>query len=479
MAAQSSAPSDDEADAMKILSDVVLRTQTDERLITLAGRGSAAAFEALVQRYRRPLQAYCRRMLVSDGRTDDVVQHALLNAWTALQAGTTVREPRAWLYRITHNQAISALREPEYDFDELTESLRGAEAPESQLEQRMLIRETLAAVAALPARQQEVILRTAVEGQSYEEVAAALDLSSHAVRGLVHRARTSLRSALAAVTPTPFVLWAAGNAQRGGGLQQWLGISLTGGATGGAAVALKSATVLATSAAIVGGTLAGPLRPPVSARAIHHPARASMRSPAARLIVGSAATVRPSQTRTVALTGTASTSAAGRVSATIRPATRNPPGAGRSSGEANTGMRRRAAGALHSAAGPAPGANSFSRRSAFGSPAPATSTAGTLGGTRGQADVADSAGSATHPGEANSTAGATRGAPSTGKPTTTRTSANPGDAGSKPNSSQASTPDAAPSDESATATTSTPTSGRGAHGGSFATPVTPAVITKP
>jgi RNA polymerase sigma factor (sigma-70 family) len=238
---------------IRTVSGVVLRAQSDERLVTLAATGSDVAFEALVHRYRRALHNHCR-LLIADSRSEDIVQQALLDAWSALQRGTEVREPRAWLYRITHHRAVAALRQPEYDYDTLSESLRGAAAaPEAELEQRVLMRETIAAVAALPSRQREAILRTAVEGQTYEEVAAALQLSDHAVRGLVHRARASLRATLAAITPTPVVLWAAGQPGRTASLAQWVGTSLAGGTTGGAAVALKGAAVLATSAAIIGG----------------------------------------------------------------------------------------------------------------------------------------------------------------------------------------------------------------------------------
>jgi DNA-directed RNA polymerase specialized sigma24 family protein len=90
------------------------------------------------------------------------VQQALLNAWTALRAGTEVREMRSWLYRITHNQAISALRRSGYDFEELSEAVSVSE----DLDRGMLIRETLAAVAALPDLQREAIVRTAVDGRS-------------------------------------------------------------------------------------------------------------------------------------------------------------------------------------------------------------------------------------------------------------------------------------------------------------------------
>lgn len=238
-----------------MLSAAVLLTQSDERLAALAADGSEAAFEAIVQRYRRTMLGYCRRMLLSDARAEDAVQQTFINAWASLLGGTEVRSVKAWLYRITHNQAVSALRTPGYDFDELGDSLRGTDAPESDLERRTLMRETLAAVAALPELQREAILRTAVDGATYEETAAALGLSDQAVRGLVYRARCSLRAGLASIAPSPLVLWAASQARRGTGMGAISELLAGGGTAGGAAIVLKSAAVIATSAAVVGGTL--------------------------------------------------------------------------------------------------------------------------------------------------------------------------------------------------------------------------------
>ncbi len=68
------------------------------------------AFEVLVQRYSQELTRYCRRMGLSDSRAEDVLQHAFLRAWMALEAGTEVRELRPWLYRIVHNTAVNVMR---------------------------------------------------------------------------------------------------------------------------------------------------------------------------------------------------------------------------------------------------------------------------------------------------------------------------------------------------------------------------------
>jgi Sigma-70 region 2 len=51
-----------------------LRLQSDEKLIDLIRAGDEAAFEALVQRYRSRLLAFCGHMLRSREDAEDVLQ---------------------------------------------------------------------------------------------------------------------------------------------------------------------------------------------------------------------------------------------------------------------------------------------------------------------------------------------------------------------------------------------------------------------
>src|SRR5919197_1769680 len=149
-------------------STVLLRTQTDERLVALARAGHDRAFEAIVERYRRPLLRVCRRIL-PEARAEDALQHALVAAWHGLRRGDDVQELRAWLYRITRNTALNQLRMSGYDLDELLDSLTAADDPEEEVLRRAVVRQTLAAVAALPERQREALLPTAISGHGQEE----------------------------------------------------------------------------------------------------------------------------------------------------------------------------------------------------------------------------------------------------------------------------------------------------------------------
>src|SRR3954447_15503180 len=196
-------------------SSVLLRTQSDERLVVLARAGHERAFEAIVERYRGALLRASRRYL-PEARAEDAIQQAFISAWTALQRGDDVRDLRAWLYRIVHNTALNQLRVAGYDYAELDDALRGTDAPQEEMERRAVVRQTLTGLAALPDRQREALLRVAVEGRSQEEVARELGVSEGAVRQLVHRARMTLRAAATAVTPLPLATWAAGAAASGG-----------------------------------------------------------------------------------------------------------------------------------------------------------------------------------------------------------------------------------------------------------------------
>src|SRR3954449_27356 len=242
-----------------LLSHAILRAQTDERLIELARERHERAFEVLVERYRKPLHRNVRGLL-PEARAEDAVQQTFINAWTALQRGVEVREPRAWLYRVAHNAALNALRVHGYEYAELQESLRSHLAgPEEDHERRWVMRRTLAGLAALPEAQREALLRTAVEGRSQEQVAAELGLSEGAVRGLVYRARTALRTAATALTPSPLLGWAVAFASGGepsSTTERIAEVAAGGGTAGAGAVLAKAGAVVAVTGALAGGAVA-------------------------------------------------------------------------------------------------------------------------------------------------------------------------------------------------------------------------------
>lgn len=232
----------------------LLLTQSDARLVALACDGHERAFEALVQRYKRPLLGHCRRLLLPHERAEDTLQQAWLQAWLALQGGVEVSDPRSWLYRIVHNTALNALRVSGYDYCTLSESLSGAEAPQADLDRRIAVREALAGLAALPPMQREALLRTAIEGASHAQAAEDLGVTETALRGLVYRARTTLRTAVTAITPPPLVAFAVGAGTRSTPFAESVaGAGASGGSAGLAGFLLKGGAVVMTAGTFATG----------------------------------------------------------------------------------------------------------------------------------------------------------------------------------------------------------------------------------
>jgi RNA polymerase sigma factor (sigma-70 family) len=253
----------------------VLLTQSDARLVAFARAGHERAFEALVRRYRGPLLGYCRRLLLSEERAEDALQQALMQAWLALRGGTEVQNAKAWLYRIVHNSALNALRVSGYDYCTLSESLSGADAPQEDLDRRIAVREALAGLAALPEMQREALLRTAIEGSSHQETARQLGLSETAVRGLVYRARATLRAAAGAIVPPPLVSWALESGSGGSGpAGERLAELGAGGSAGVAGLLLKGGAAAVTAGMLASGIAAVHAHPQQRGK---HAARASVR----------------------------------------------------------------------------------------------------------------------------------------------------------------------------------------------------------
>lgn len=236
--------------AARLAGSSLLRLQTDDRLVALARTGQGPAFAAIVERYHDELLRYAER-LVGPSRAEDVLQQALLNAHLAMPSTDDTLKLRPWLYRITHNVAVNVLRaaRPQTALDDR------AAAPgaiDEDVEVRQRLHAALEAIARLPEPQRDALTLRAIEGRSHEEVAAALGVTAGAARQQVHRARTTLRAAVSAVTPYSLL---ARFAMAGSG-SSLPTTELTAGAGVGAAGALTkvAATVLAAGALAGGAT---------------------------------------------------------------------------------------------------------------------------------------------------------------------------------------------------------------------------------
>jgi RNA polymerase sigma factor (sigma-70 family) len=235
----------------------LLGTQSDERLVDLLRAGSEPAFEAIVSRYRDPLLRYCSALLGRE-RAEDAVQQTFVKAYHAMNRDDRPLLLKPWLYRIAHNTAHNALRDDARLEEPLGDQAAAAERPELVVERRERLRSVLASVQDLPPRQRDALVLRELEGRSYEEISAALGVGGGAVRQLLNRARTTLRTAATAVTPIGLLLRLP-TAGSGAGESVAARVAEMTGAAGAGAVVTKVAATALVTGAVAGGAAVAPL----------------------------------------------------------------------------------------------------------------------------------------------------------------------------------------------------------------------------
>jgi RNA polymerase sigma factor (sigma-70 family) len=172
----------------------LLRLRSDEQLVALFRAGNEDAFRTIHDRYRARLHAYVRQMLGgSQSDAEDALQDVFLRAYNALRSNERDIALRAWLYRVAHNRCIDHLRRPvPPPADVFDVSRPPAADPSTATERREELRRLVQDVRRLPEQQRSVLLMREMDGLSYADLAAALDVSVPAVKSLLVRARMGL-----------------------------------------------------------------------------------------------------------------------------------------------------------------------------------------------------------------------------------------------------------------------------------------------
>jgi RNA polymerase sigma factor (sigma-70 family) len=235
----------------RLASSAILACQSDDRLVKLVRAGHERAFETIVDRYRKPLERYCRRIL-PESRCEDAVQQAFINAHAALGASDDAVQLKPWLYAITRNAALNMLRQNGWNYEQIPLDFDGVRRPDQVVEQRIELQQTVAAMNALPERQRDALVMREFEGRSYTEIAVALGAGDGAVRQLLNRARVTLRNAASLLIPPPMVARAAASLPPSDGRRM---AEVLGG-LGGAGMAKAGATALVAGSLVVGAVKA-------------------------------------------------------------------------------------------------------------------------------------------------------------------------------------------------------------------------------
>jgi RNA polymerase sigma-70 factor (ECF subfamily) len=149
-----------------------------------------ADLESLISAHRQSVYRYLCRIVGQADAANDLTQEVFLRASRAGVPETDAGGQRAWVFRIARNLALNHARDGRRRPEAVAIVERGAAATQ---ELRLAVRQAL---AALPDVDRDVFLLRESGGLSYEEIAAACDLTPGAVRNRLCRARMTLREAL-------------------------------------------------------------------------------------------------------------------------------------------------------------------------------------------------------------------------------------------------------------------------------------------
>ncbi len=175
--------------------EIVRRTLTDKE-----------AFALLIERYEAKLARYLERLGVSVPEDrEDILQNAFVKAYRNLNSFDTELSFSSWVYRITHNEAMSFFRarraRPQVVLDEkgeaLISELKDETADASAAAELRISREELAkALDRLEPRYRDALALRFFEDRSYAEMSDILEVPVGTVSTLIHRAKRALRQSL-------------------------------------------------------------------------------------------------------------------------------------------------------------------------------------------------------------------------------------------------------------------------------------------
>ena len=183
----------------------------EERLSDEAREATAASFEEAVREHRDLVYALAWRLLGERGAAEDLTQEVFLRAFRAWAGFRGECALRTWFYRITLNAARShrlrwrrrarsrhlSLDDPGPAGRAPSQSLAdGGADPERALRSREIRERVQEGLVKLPEEFREAVVLRDVEGMSYEEIAAALEVNTGTVKSRIARGRAVLREIL-------------------------------------------------------------------------------------------------------------------------------------------------------------------------------------------------------------------------------------------------------------------------------------------
>ena len=155
------------------------------------------------------LYNFAYRLTQNHEDANDLVQEAAVKAFRFISSFERGTNAKAWLFRILKNSFINDFRKKsrqpnKVDYSEVESYYNSERTPadltmdlRTETVRNKIGDEVMNAVKSLPVDFRTVIILCDLEGFTYEEMAAILDIPVGTVRSRLHRARNALKEVLA------------------------------------------------------------------------------------------------------------------------------------------------------------------------------------------------------------------------------------------------------------------------------------------
>ncbi|MEO7659679.1 MAG: sigma-70 family RNA polymerase sigma factor [Pyrinomonadaceae bacterium] len=183
---------------------------SDHALIEATRGGDEDAFGEIMARYRNPITNYIYRFLNDYEEAVDLAQETFVRVYFALDRYHTQFAFSTYIYRIATNLAISEIRKRKRRrLMSLTGLFQGEDdktiefqptdtrlLPDAELVEDERSEVIERAISALPEKYRAPVILRDVEGKSYDEVAAIMELGLGTTKSRISRGRALLKEKL-------------------------------------------------------------------------------------------------------------------------------------------------------------------------------------------------------------------------------------------------------------------------------------------
>ena len=177
-----------------MITDNDCQKYSDEALVELV-LANSDYYVCLVNRYTEALRRYVVRLGSNMTDSDDILQDVFLNAYLHLNDFDKQLKFSSWIYRIAHNQTISAFRKVNVrptveltDLEPWQEMVRDS-CPGRQIDQEILQQKISVVLEKIDPKYREVLVLKFFEEKDYSEMSDILKKPMGTIATLVNRAK--------------------------------------------------------------------------------------------------------------------------------------------------------------------------------------------------------------------------------------------------------------------------------------------------